>query len=72
MKLLENYRQKKLADDKYFTSDFRTMLRILLLNSMGFFFYGYIIPQVTSTVLGGGGTEIGWVWSAQIFGALIF
>ncbi len=71
MKLFQKYRMKKKEDEKYFTSDFAVMLRILLLNSMGFFFYGFIIPQVTETVLGAGSREIGWVWSAQIFGALV-
>lgn len=71
MNLFQKYRKNKIADEKYFTADFKVMLRILLLNSMGFFFFGYIIPQVTYSIMGKGGAELGWVWSAQIFGALI-
>lgn len=71
MNLFPNYRKKKQADAKYFTPDFEKMLRIVFWNSLGFFFFGYIIPQVTDTILLLGGRELGFIWSAQIFGALL-
>ncbi|MHA1109767.1 MAG: MFS transporter [Promethearchaeota archaeon] len=71
MKLLENYRKKKKADEKYFTPDFQVMLRVVFWNSLGFFFFGYIIPQVTNSIIGADEVALGYVFSAQIFGALL-
>ncbi|MBN2156089.1 MAG: MFS transporter [Candidatus Lokiarchaeota archaeon] len=71
MKLFKNYRKNKHADAQYFTPDFDKMLRIVFWNSLGFFFFGFIIPQVADTILQVGGRELGFIWSAQIFGALL-
>ena len=71
MKLLENYRKKKKADEIYFTPDFQVMLRVVFWNSLGFFFFGFIIPQVTYSIIGAGEIALGYVFSAQILGALL-
>ncbi len=71
MKLFDNYRKKKLADEKYFTPDFEIMLRVVFWNSLGFFFFMYIIPQVTYSIIGAGEIALGYVYSAQILGALL-
>jgi len=54
-----------------FTADFNRMLRIIILNTMGFFFLDYLIPVVASQNLSASGLEIGVIFSVQIFGHTI-
>ncbi|GAB4315721.1 MAG: hypothetical protein Kow0069_17630 [Promethearchaeota archaeon] len=46
------------------------MIKILVLNSLGFFVLGFFIPQFCFQVLGSSGTQIGLLWSLQTLGFL--
>ena len=54
-----------------FTPDFNRMIRIALLNTMGFFFLDYLIPVVASQFLGASGLQIGIIFSVQTLGHTI-
>jgi len=54
-----------------FTPDFNRMIKIAILNTMGFFFLDYLIPVVTSQFLGASGLEIGLIFSVQVLGHTI-
>jgi len=54
-----------------FTPDFNRMIRIALLNTMGFFFLDYLIPVVSSQFLGASGLEIGLIFAVQTLGHTI-
>ena len=53
------------------TPDFMPMLRIIFWNSMGFFFFSFLIPYVTVQLLGATGTQLGLMFSIQIIGGLL-
>jgi len=53
------------------TPDFVPMIRIIFWNSMGFFFFSFLIPYVTVQLLGASGTILGLTFSIQITGGLI-
>ncbi|MBA7530356.1 hypothetical protein ES705_22559 [subsurface metagenome] len=53
------------------TPDFVPMIRIIFWNSMGFFFFSFLIPYVTIQLLGGTGTVLGLTFSIQTMGGLI-
>ena len=54
-----------------FTPDFNRMIRIAILNTMGFFFLDYLIPVVASQFLGASGLEIGLIFAVQTLGHTI-
>ena len=54
-----------------FTPDFNRIIKIAILNTMGFFFLDYLIPVVTSQFLGAFGLEIGLIFSVQVLGHTI-
>lgn len=56
---------------KPFTKDFRSMINIVIFNSLGFFFLEFLIPYFTSQQLNASGTEIGLIVSVQVTGFLI-
>jgi MFS family permease len=60
----EEFRQK-------ITPDFNAMIRILFWNSMGFFFYGFVITYVSSQLMGATGIDIGVIFASMTFGGLI-
>ncbi|GAI70493.1 unnamed protein product, partial [marine sediment metagenome] len=47
------------------TPDFVPMIRIIFWNSMGFFFFSFLIPYVTVQLLGASGTILGLTFSIQ-------
>jgi MFS family permease len=53
------------------TPDFIPMIRIIFWNSVGFFFFSFLIPFVTVQLLGATGTELGITFSIQTIGGLI-
>jgi len=53
------------------TPDFNPMIRIIFWNSMGFFFFTFLIPFVTIQLLGGSPAELGISYSIQTIGSLI-
>ncbi|MFW9865146.1 MAG: MFS transporter [Candidatus Thorarchaeota archaeon] len=53
------------------TPDFIPMIRIIFWNSMGFFFFSFLIPYVTIKLLGVSRTELGLAFSIQTVGGLI-
>ncbi len=69
-----NLSKNKLASNSTshkITPDFVPMIRIIFWNSMGFFFFSFLIPYVTAQLLGASGTQLGFMYASQIFGALI-
>ena len=60
--------QKKKKED-WVTPDFNKMVSIVSWNSLGFFFTEFIIPYVSSEILGGEGIQIGFLFSLIIIGA---
>ncbi|GAG59885.1 unnamed protein product, partial [marine sediment metagenome] len=53
------------------TPDFIPMIRIIFWNSMGFFFFMFLIPYVTVQLLGVSKTELGLAFSIQMIGGLL-
>ncbi|MHA1855176.1 MAG: MFS transporter, partial [Promethearchaeota archaeon] len=53
------------------TPDFNSMLQIIFWNSLGFFFFGFIMPYATLQILGASGMELGYVISGNTIGGLI-
>lgn len=53
------------------TPDFVPMIRIIFWNSMGFFFFSFLIPYITVQLLGASGLQLGFTFSIQIMGGLI-
>ncbi|MBY9016133.1 MAG: MFS transporter [Candidatus Lokiarchaeota archaeon] len=53
------------------TPDFIPMIRIIFWNSMGFFFFSFLIPYVTIQLLGVSKTELGIAFSIQTIGGLL-
>ncbi|MHA2287758.1 MAG: MFS transporter [Promethearchaeota archaeon] len=58
-------------ETRKFTADFNRMIRIVMLNTMGFFFLDYLIPVVTSQIIGASGLEIGLLFAVQTLGHTI-
>lgn len=69
-KMIKNKLPSTPASQKL-TPDFVHMIRIIFWNSMGFFFFSFLIPYVTAQLLGASGTQLGFMYASQIFGALI-
>ena len=53
------------------TPDFVPMIRIIFWNSIGFFFFSFLVPFVTVQLLGATGIELGLAFSIQTIGGLI-
>ncbi|QEE15534.1 MFS transporter [Promethearchaeum syntrophicum] len=53
------------------TPDFKPMLQIIFWNSLGFFFFSFLMPYATLQILGGSGTDLGFVVSGSTIGGLI-
>lgn len=53
------------------TPDFVSMIRIIFWNSIGFFFFSFLIPYVTVQLLGVSKTELGVAFSIQTIGGLL-
>jgi DHA1 family multidrug resistance protein-like MFS transporter len=63
-------KKTKKINDKI-TPDFVPMIRIVFWNSMGFFFFWFLIPYATTQLLEATGTELGLSFAGQTFGGLI-
>ena len=55
----------------YYTEDFTFMIRIVILNSMGFFFYGFLIPIVARLNMNSSAAEVGIVISLLTIGLIL-
>ena len=53
------------------TPDFIPMIKIIFWNSMGFFFFSFLIPYVTVQLLEVSKTELGLAFSIQMMGGLL-
>ncbi|UYP45262.1 hypothetical protein NEF87_001547 [Candidatus Lokiarchaeum ossiferum] len=53
------------------TPDFNSMIKILFWNSMGFFFFNFMVPYVTGQLMDASGTQLGFMFSAFTIGAII-
>ena len=53
------------------TPDFIPMIRIVFWNSLGFFFFQFLIPYATAQLLEASGTEMGLTFASQTIGGLI-
>lgn len=62
---------KKLNSSLRYTNDFKSMIRIVTLNSLGFFFLDFIIPYIASQKLNATGVQIGLIFSVQVMGIMI-
>ena len=59
------------VDPVKMTPDFIPMIRIIFWNSMGFFFFSFLIPYVTIQLLSVSKTELGVAFSIQMIGGLL-
>ncbi|MFX0043645.1 MAG: MFS transporter, partial [Candidatus Hodarchaeota archaeon] len=69
-----NFFKKKLASNPTshkITPDFEPMIRIVFWNSLGFFFFQFLIPYVTAQLLEASGIEMGLTFASQTIGGLI-
>jgi len=57
--------------EKRFTMDFNSMLKIVLLNSLGFFFISFWIPVIARTNMGATGLQVGLIVVVQVLGRMI-
>jgi DHA1 family multidrug resistance protein-like MFS transporter len=53
------------------TPDFIPMIRIVFWNSLGFFFFWFLIPYVSWELFGVSGIELGFAFAFQTFGGLL-
>ncbi len=49
-----------------YTEDFNSMVHIVIWNSLGFFFLGFLIPIIARLNMGATGLEIGLIVSIQV------
>ena len=59
------------ADKDRFTEDLNKMLKIVMLNSLGFFFIGFLIPVIARTSMGATGIQLSLVVAIQVLGRLL-
>lgn len=59
------------TDEERFTLDFNDMLKIVLLNSLGFFFIGFWVPVIARTNMGATGIQLSLIVSVQVLGRMI-
>ena len=59
------------TDSTRFTADFNQLLKIVILNSLGFFFMGFFIPIVARFNMFASGIEVSLIMSASVFGRTI-
>jgi len=59
------------TDEDRFTRDFNDILKIVLLNSLGFFFISFWIPVIASINMGATGIQLGLIISVQVLGRML-
>jgi len=57
-------------DEERFTNDFNQMLKIVILNSLGFFFIGFWIPVIARTNMGATGFQLSLIVVANVLGRM--
>ncbi|MHA1192480.1 MAG: MFS transporter, partial [Promethearchaeota archaeon] len=62
---------KRENDSTRFTSDFNRMLKIVILNSLGFFFIGFLIPIIARYNMAASAIQISLIISFQVLGRTI-
>ncbi len=67
----DNFNEHEDQNNVKMTPDFIPMIRIIFWNSMGFFFFSFLIPYVTVQLLGVSKTELGVAFSIQTIGGLL-
>jgi len=55
-------------DESRFTPDFNDMLKIIILNSLGFFFIGFLIPIIARQNMNASGFQVSLLISLQVLG----
>ena len=70
-KFLKKKKDEKKDREELVTPDFKPMLQIIFWNSLGFFFFGFLIPYATLEIMGSSGVELGFTVSANTVGGLI-
>ncbi len=68
---LQNENHSKADLSMKITPDFDQMISIIFWNSLGFFFFIFLIPYVTAQLLEASGTEMGLTFASQLFGGLL-
>ncbi|MBY8981022.1 MAG: MFS transporter [Candidatus Lokiarchaeota archaeon] len=70
---LDNFKANRQEgeNDVKMTPDFIPMIRIIFWNSMGFFFFSFLIPHVINQLLEASPTELGVAFSIQMIGGLL-
>jgi MFS family permease len=58
-------------NEEKFTPDFNSMIYIAILNSLGFFFLGFLVPVISRQNMNATGLEIGLIVSAMVMGYTI-
>ena len=58
-------------NEEKFTPDFNSMIYIAILNSLGFFFLGFLVPVISRQNMNATGLEIGLIVSAMVIGYTI-
>jgi MFS family permease len=58
-------------NEERFTPDFNSMIYIAILNSLGFFFLGFLVPIISRQNMNATGLEIGLIVSAMVIGYTI-
>ena len=53
-------------NEEKFTPDFNSMIYIAILNSLGFFFLGFLVPVISRQSMNATGLEIGLIVSAMV------
>ena len=65
------FSRKSNNDLEKITPDFMPMIRIVFWNSLGFFFFWYLIPHVIWVLMEGTATDLGFSFAGQTIGGLI-
>ncbi|MEJ2249917.1 MAG: MFS transporter, partial [Candidatus Lokiarchaeota archaeon] len=64
-------RKKKISSSKKYSSDFKAMIRIIIWNSLGFFFIEFIMIYFANQILKSSGTQLGIFFSLLTIGSMV-
>ena len=71
MTSVNNFMKLFALDEDRFTQDFNDMLKIIILNSLGFFFLGFLVPIIAVQNMNASGFQVSLLISLQVFGRTI-
>jgi len=71
MTSVNNFMKLFALDEDRFTQDFNDMLKIIILNSLGFFFLGFLVPIIALQNMNASGFQVSLLISLQVFGRTI-